>query len=72
MKPKSCGNDFLFIQLAICIERKRQLNEEFQDCVASMDHSSPRTEVIMVLCYIVCCAFCYDACSFLLQHDPLS
>ncbi|XP_004294786.1 PREDICTED: rab3 GTPase-activating protein catalytic subunit [Fragaria vesca subsp. vesca] len=30
--------------LAICIERKRQLNEEFQDCVGSMDHSSPRTE----------------------------
>ncbi|XP_062015317.1 uncharacterized protein LOC133731891 isoform X1 [Rosa rugosa] len=30
--------------LAICIERKRQLNEEFQDCVGSMDHSSPSIE----------------------------
>ncbi|PQQ07921.1 rab3 GTPase-activating protein catalytic subunit isoform X2 [Prunus yedoensis var. nudiflora] len=30
--------------LAICIERKRQLNEDFQDCIGSQDHSSPQIE----------------------------
>ncbi|XP_059431340.1 uncharacterized protein LOC132164795 [Corylus avellana] len=28
--------------LAICIERKRELNEDYQDCVESMDNASPR------------------------------
>ncbi|KAM0999158.1 hypothetical protein ACFX13_006038 [Malus domestica] len=30
--------------LAICIEMKRQLNEDFQDCVGSQENSSPQTE----------------------------
>ena len=38
------------MQLAICIEIKRQLTEDFQDCIGSEDHLSPRVEVITALC----------------------
>ncbi|KAE8039324.1 hypothetical protein FH972_011748 [Carpinus fangiana] len=34
--------------LAICIERKREQNEDYQDCVESMDNASPCIKVPMV------------------------
>ncbi|KAG7949399.1 hypothetical protein I3843_13G060500 [Carya illinoinensis] len=30
--------------LAICIERKLELNEDYEDCIGSMDQASPRTK----------------------------
>lgn len=47
-KPKTFSAYCFSLQLAICIERKRQLNEDFQDCIGSQDHSSPQIEVKMV------------------------
>lgn len=33
-------NNFFFVdQLAICIEKKREMNEEFLDCIGSEDSS---------------------------------
>jgi len=32
-------------QLAICIERKCQMNEDYQDCIGSVDHIDSMTEV---------------------------
>lgn len=37
------------IQLAICIEKMRELNEEFQDCIGSNDPSPANIKVGMVL-----------------------
>lgn len=45
----------LALQLAICIERKHQSIEEFQDCLGSQDPESPRDEVTALLfpyCYL--------------------
>ncbi|XP_065639114.1 uncharacterized protein LOC112040722 isoform X2 [Quercus suber] len=33
--------------LAICIESKRELNEDYQDCIGSMDQASPHKKVTM-------------------------
>lgn len=41
-------SDTLFcspIQLAICIEKKCQLNEDYQDCIGSVDHIDSMSEV---------------------------
>lgn len=37
------------IQLAICIEMKQELNEEFQDCIGSEDHIEAHSEVIQTV-----------------------
>lgn len=39
---------FFLVQLAICIESKRELNEDYQDCIGSMDQASPHKKVTMV------------------------
>lgn len=44
-KGKSNLLFLLALQLAICIERKHQSIEEFQDCLGSQDPESPRDEV---------------------------
>lgn len=44
--------NFLFLlalQLAICIEKKHQSIEEFQDCLGSQDPDSPRAEVTTLI-----------------------
>lgn len=48
------------VQLAICIERKRELNEDYQDCVESMDNASPRIKVTMVSLFTLLfeCLYC--------------
>lgn len=58
------------LQLAICIERKHQSIEEFQDCLESQDPESPRAEVTTLLfsyCYFNAINFLQcPSCSLLL------
>lgn len=45
-KAKMLSAIFYFsVQLAICIEKKRQPNEDFQDCIGSEGHMDYMTEV---------------------------
>lgn len=56
-KEKKTNFRFLLaMQLAICIEKKQQSIEEFQDCLGSQDPESPRSEVtrlIFAYCYLI-------------------
>ena len=41
------------VQLAICIEKKRELSEDYQDCIGSEDQVDSTTEVtncVLFLC----------------------
>lgn len=42
-----------YFQLAICIDKKRELNEDFEDCFGSEDHSVSDIEVSMVLQFTI-------------------
>ena len=45
----TCGVSHIILlfaaQLAICIEKKCEMNEDFQDCVGSNEHTYDRMEV---------------------------
>ena len=52
--PKIASLLYFLLQLAICIEWRRELNEDYQDCIESMDHTSPHKKVTMMSLLFQC------------------